>query len=66
MVCAKGARTKEALTMANLLWTIIVILFALWLLGFLLHFGGALIHLLLLIAVIVLIINLVTGRRPTG
>jgi hypothetical protein len=49
--------------MGNLLWTIIVVLFVLWLLGFLLHFGGALIHLLLVIAVIVLIINLLTGRK---
>lgn len=49
--------------MGNLLWTIIVILFVLWLLGFLLHIGGGLIHLLLVIAVIVLIVNLVTGRR---
>ena len=49
--------------MGNLLWTIIVILFVLWLLGFLLHVGGGLIHLLLVIAVIVLIVNLVTGRR---
>lgn len=49
--------------MGNLLWTIIVVLFVLWLLGFLLHFGGGLIHLLLVIAVIVIIINLVTGRR---
>jgi hypothetical protein len=47
----------------NLLWTIIVILFVLWLLGFLLHVGGGLIHLLLVIAVIVLIVNLLTGRR---
>ncbi|MBV8081887.1 MAG: lmo0937 family membrane protein [Candidatus Eremiobacteraeota bacterium] len=46
-----------------MLWTIIVILFVLWLLGFLLHFGGGLIHLLLVIAVIVLIVNLITGRR---
>ena len=30
-----------------MLWTIIVILFILWLLGFTLHVGGALIHLLL-------------------
>jgi len=49
--------------MAGLLWTIIVILFVLWLIGFLLHFGGGLIHLILVIAVILLIINLVTGRR---
>jgi Flp pilus assembly protein TadB len=50
-------------TMANLLWTIIVILVVLWLIGLLAHFGGSLIHLLIVIAVILFIINLVTGRR---
>jgi hypothetical protein len=49
--------------MGNLLWTIIVILFVLWLLGFLLHFGGGLIHVLLVIAVIMIVINLITGRK---
>jgi hypothetical protein len=46
-----------------MLWTIIVILFVLWLLGFSLHIGGGLIHILLVIAVIVLVFNLLTGRR---
>jgi hypothetical protein len=46
-----------------MLWTIFVILLILWLLGFTLHVGGALIHLLLVIAVVVLIFNLITGRR---
>jgi len=46
-----------------MLWTIFVILLILWLLGFSFHVGGALIHLLLVIAVAVLIINLVSGRR---
>jgi Family of unknown function (DUF5670) len=46
-----------------MLWTIFVILLVLWLLGFLTHVGGSLIHLVLVIAAIVLIINLVTGRR---
>jgi fatty acid desaturase len=46
-----------------MLWTIIVILLVLWLLGLLGHIGGSLIHLLLVIAVVVLIINLVQGRR---
>ncbi|MGA2050643.1 MAG: lmo0937 family membrane protein [Terracidiphilus sp.] len=46
-----------------MLWTIFVILLILWLLGFTLHIGGGLIHLLIVIAVIVLIVNLVTGRR---
>ncbi|HET7205518.1 MAG TPA: lmo0937 family membrane protein [Terriglobales bacterium] len=46
-----------------MLWTIFVILLILWLLGFSFHVAGGLIHLLLVIAVIVLIINLVSGRR---
>ncbi len=46
-----------------MLWTLFVILLVLWLLGFSFHVAGSLIHLLLVIAVIVLIINLLTGRR---
>lgn len=49
--------------MANLLWTIVVIVFVLWLLGFALHFGGGLIHLLLVIVVVLIVFNLLTGRR---
>ena len=47
-----------------MLWTIVVILLILWLLGgFAFHVGGNLIHILVVIAVIVLIFNLVSGRR---
>ena len=46
-----------------MLWTIFVILVILWLLGFTLHIGGGLIHILIVIAVIVLIYNLISGRR---
>jgi hypothetical protein len=46
-----------------MLWTIFVILLVLWLLGFTLHIGGGLIHLLIVVAVIVLIFNLISGRR---
>jgi hypothetical protein len=46
-----------------MLWTILVILLVLWLLGFLSHIGGGMIHLLLVIAAIVLVIKLVSGRR---
>jgi hypothetical protein len=46
-----------------MLWTVFVILFILWLLGFGFNVGGGLIHLLLVIAVVVLVINLVSGRR---
>ena len=46
-----------------MLWTIFVVLMILWLLGFTLHIGGGLIHLLLVIGLVVLIFNLVSGRR---
>ena len=46
-----------------MLWTILVILLVLWLLGVVSHVGGGMIHLLLVIAAIVLVINLVSGRR---
>lgn len=47
----------------NMLWTIFVVLLILWLLGFSLHIAGGLIHLLLVVALVVLVINLVSGRR---
>jgi uncharacterized protein DUF5670 len=46
-----------------MLWGIFVILLILWLLGFSLHIGAGLIHLLLVVAVVVLVFNLVSGRR---
>jgi hypothetical protein len=46
-----------------MLYTIVVILVVLWLLGFLAHIGGGLIHILLVVALIVFIWNMVTGRR---
>ena len=46
-----------------MLWTIFAIILVLWLLGFSFHIAGSLIHLLLVVAVIVLIFNLITGRR---
>jgi hypothetical protein len=47
----------------HMLWTIFVILVVLWLLGFSFHIAGGLIHLLLVVALIILIFNLVAGRR---
>jgi hypothetical protein len=47
----------------KMLWTIFVVLLILWLLGFSLHVAGGLIHLLLVVALVVLVINLVSGRR---
>jgi len=46
-----------------MLWTILVILMILWLLGFSLHVGGGLIHILLVVALVIFVINLVSGRR---
>ena len=46
-----------------MLWTICVILLILWLLGFLSHVGGGLIHILLVIAIIVLVVRLIQGRK---
>ncbi len=46
-----------------MLWTIVVVLLILWLLGFSLHVAGGLIHLLLVIALIMIVVNLVSGRR---
>jgi Family of unknown function (DUF5670) len=48
--------------MGGILWGIISILFILWLLGFLLHIGGGIIHLVLVVCVVLIVINLLTGR----
>lgn len=47
----------------NLMWLIIVILVIMWLAGFSLNVGGGIIHVLLVIALILLIVNLVGGKR---
>jgi hypothetical protein len=49
-----------------MLWTIFVVLLIMWLLGFSLSLGGSLIHLLLVVALVVLVFNLVSGRRGTA
>ena len=46
-----------------MLWTIVGILLILWILGFSLHVAGGLIHLLLVIALVVAIFQLISGRR---
>jgi hypothetical protein len=47
-----------------MLWTIALILIVLWLAGFTLKIGAGLIHILLVIAVIVILYRLISGRRP--
>jgi Family of unknown function (DUF5670) len=46
-----------------MLWTIFAILLLLWLLGWGFHVAGGLIHLLLVVALVILVIQLITGRR---
>jgi hypothetical protein len=48
-----------------MLWTLIVLLLLFWLLGFGFHVAGSIIHVLLVIAVILLLVNLISGRRTT-
>lgn len=48
-----------------MLWTIFVILLILWLLGLVSSYTlGGFIHILLVIALVILVINLISGRRP--
>jgi uncharacterized protein DUF5670 len=46
-----------------MLWTIVVLLLLLWLLGFSLKITGGVIHLLLVVALVVVVMRLLTGRR---
>lgn len=47
-----------------MLWTILVILLILWLLGFGFHVGGNLIHVLLVIILVIVLIRFAQGRGP--
>jgi predicted membrane metal-binding protein len=49
--------------MGRILWIILAVIIVIWLIGFLMDVAGGLIHILLIIAAIILVINLVTGRR---
>jgi hypothetical protein len=51
--------------LGSVLWAVVVVLVVLWLLGLIVHIGGGLIHLLLVVALIVLIYNLITRSRAT-
>lgn len=48
--------------MARILWIIFAIIIAIWLVGFLMDVAGGLIHLLLIVAAVILILNLFSGR----
>lgn len=49
-----------------MLWTLVAIFLIMWLLGFSFHIGGSLIHLLLVVALVVFILNLLGGRRSAA
>ena len=46
-----------------MLWALLALVLIMWIVGFTAHIAGSLIHLLLVVALVVLIYNLVTGRR---
>jgi hypothetical protein len=47
-----------------MLWTLALVLFVLWILGFgVFHVAGGMIHLLLVVALIVIVFNMISGRR---
>ena len=48
-----------------MLWTLIVLLLLFWLLGFAFHVAGGIIHVLLVIAVVLFLVNVIGGRRTT-
>lgn len=51
------------MSLGNILWLVVGVVIVLWLIGLVGGIGGSLIHTLLVIALIVVVINLVTGRR---
>jgi hypothetical protein len=63
MAAPAASRTLKAQRYRFMLWTIFVIVLVLWLLGLIGSVGGAFIHLLLLVAGVILVVELLSGRR---
>ena len=61
----RGLGLSQLLLYLHMLYTVVVVLLVLWLLGFITHVAGGLIHILLVIAVVVLLFNFISGRRGT-
>lgn len=62
---ARTGTTQPTNGEVSMLWTICVVLIVLWLLGLVTSYTmGGLIHILLVIAIIVVLVNLIQGRRP--
>ena len=51
--------------LGRILWSVVVILVVLWLMGLLAHIAGGFVHLLLIVALLVLLYNLFAGRRAS-
>ena len=51
------------MSVGNIIWLVVFIIVALWLIGFITRVAGGLIHLLLIIALVLIVYNLITGRR---
>ena len=49
-----------------MLWTVVALFLIMWLLGFSFNVGGNLIHVLLVVALVVFILNMLSGRRGTA
>ncbi len=49
--------------LGRILWSVVVVLVVLWLIGFLAHIAGGFVHLLLIVALLVLLYNLFAGSR---
>lgn len=64
-VAASNIQKQEAVVWRKhgMLWTVFAILILLWLVGWGFHIAGSLIHLLVVVAIVVLLIQLITGRR---
>lgn len=62
--CSHSLVKGVLVMVGTILWAIVIILVVLWLLGWLaFHIGGGFIHLLIVVAIIVLLYNLLVGRR---
>jgi predicted nucleic acid-binding Zn ribbon protein len=59
-------RDKHQKRKVTMLWTIVLVLLLLWLLGMFAYPMGGLIHLILVVALVVVVIRLIQGRRAPG
>ncbi len=61
--CVVGYVKGDRMSVGNIIWLVVFIVVALWLIGLITRVAGGLIHLLLIVALILIVYNLITGRR---